>query len=98
MFGSVNYKYAIIGVIAVSFFFLFFAFKRLKKINLDFDKRLEFDDKDLSDDQKKIIEKYGYPLKTQFQESVDGNGIIMWIYPENIISFNEKDKTVRKII
>jgi len=77
-------------------------FKTLKKVktikekNKDFDKRIELDITKLSAAQLSIKEKFGNPLKIQYQDSIN-NIITIWIYPDNIISFNE-DGSLRKVL
>ncbi|MBP7652594.1 hypothetical protein KA977_04185 [Candidatus Dependentiae bacterium] len=74
--------------------FIIRQFKRVKKLNYSFDDRVQIEDSKLSEDQKKIKLKYGMPLEIRHQDSIN-NIISFWIYPENIITFNE-DGSLRK--
>ena len=96
MFGPLSIKIALLVVIVIGFILFLFSLKKLKKNSLDFDTRLNLDKSKLSKDKIKIQKKYGFPLEIKYQESVD-NTLELWIFPENIVTFNE-DETLRKVI
>ncbi|HOK40830.1 MAG TPA: hypothetical protein PLD27_07325 [bacterium] len=57
---------------------------KLKKMNLKY----------LTDEQKEIVNKYGFPINVLTEESIEGITII-WIYKEKIIKFNKEGKILK---
>ena len=84
----------ILAIIIGGITFIIKRFKRVKKLNYEFDNRVELNDSELSDDQKKIKLRYGAPLEIRRQDSIN-NVVSFWVYPNKVITFNENG-TLRK--
>ncbi|HPG30109.1 MAG TPA: hypothetical protein PKY81_08730 [bacterium] len=95
MFKNVtSINLVILAIIIGGITFIIRRFKRVKKLNYEFDDRVELNDSELSDDQKKVKLRYGSPLEIRRQDSIN-NVVSFWVYPEKVITFNE-DGSLRK--